>query len=62
MNNYETVCTGDYQFYTSSELSSKFGIHDHGKCLRKVAKEKYCNSPYTLTSGKCVQTIDATLA
>ncbi|MBO4600945.1 MAG: InlB B-repeat-containing protein [Bacilli bacterium] len=61
MNNYETVCASDYQFYSSSDLSSKFGIHDNGKCLKKVAKEKYCAEGYTLTSGKCIKTIDATL-
>ena len=62
MNNYETVCTGDYQYYSSADLSSKFGIHDNGKCLRKVAKEKYCDTEgYTLTNGKCIKTIDATL-
>lgn len=61
MNNYETVCASDYLFYSSSDLSSKFGIHDNGKCLRKVAKEKYCAEGYTLTSGKCIKTIDATL-
>lgn len=60
MNNYETVCSGDYQYYSSGELSSKFGIHDNGKCLRKVAKEAKCESGYTLTSDKCVKTIDAT--
>ncbi len=61
MNNYETVCTGDYKYYSSTELSSKFGIHDNGKCLRKVDKVKYCDSDYTLTNGKCIKTIDATL-
>ena len=60
MNNYETVCSGDYQYYSSDELSSKFGIHDGGKCLRKVSKEKYCDSGYTLTNNKCIKTIDAT--
>ena len=38
MGNYETVCTGNYKYYSSTELSSKFGIHDNGKCLRKVDK------------------------
>jgi hypothetical protein len=61
MNNYETVCSGDYQFYSSADLSSKFGIHDNGKCLRKVAKTKYCDDGYTLTGEKCIKTIDATL-
>ena len=60
MGNYETVCDSNYQFYSSSDLSSKFGIHDNGKCLRKVAKEAKCDSDYVLTSGKCVKTIDAT--
>ena len=60
MGNYETVCSGDYKYYSSGELSSKFGIHDNGKCLRKVAKEAKCESGYTFTSGKCVKTIDAT--
>ena len=57
---YETICASDYQYYSSDELSSKFGIHDNGKCLRKVAKEKYCDSGYTLTNNKCIKTIDAT--
>lgn len=61
MNNYETVCSSDYQYYSSSDLSSKFGIHDNGKCLKKVAKEKYCAEGYTLTSGKCIKTVEATL-
>ena len=61
MNNYETVCSSDYQFYSSSELSSKFGIHNNGRCLKKVAKTKYCDEGYTLTSGKCIKTIDATV-
>ena len=61
MNNYEIVCSSDYQYYTSAELSSKFNIHDNAKCLKKVAKTKYCDEGYTLTSGKCIKTIDATL-
>ena len=62
MGNYETVCSSDYQYYSSSDLSSKFGIHDNGKCLRKVSKVKYCDTDgYTLSNGKCVKTIDATL-
>lgn len=61
MGNYETVCDSNYQFYSSSDLSSKFGIHDNGKCLRKMAKEAKCDSDYVLTSGKCVKTIDATV-
>jgi uncharacterized repeat protein (TIGR02543 family) len=61
-SNYETVCSSDYQYYTSGELSSKFGIHNDGRCLRKVAKTKYCDvEGYTLTNNKCVKTIDATL-
>ena len=58
-NNYETVCSSDYQYYSSSELTSKFGLYDNGKCLRKVAKEKSCDSGYTLTNGKCIKTVDA---
>ena len=62
MNNYETVCSSDYKYYSSADLSSKFGIHDNGKCLRKVSKDKYCDTEgYTLTNGKCIKTIDATL-
>ena len=60
MNNYETVCASDYQYYSSGDLSSKFGIHDNGKCLRKVSKEAHCESGYTLTNNKCIKTIDAT--
>lgn len=60
MGHYETVCASDYQWYSSAELSSKFGIHDNGKCLKKVDKTKYCDSDYTLTNGKCIKTIDAT--
>ncbi len=60
MNNYETVCSGDYQYYSSADLSSKFGIHDNGKCLRKVEKAKYCDKEgYTLSGSNCVKTIDA---
>ena len=59
MNNYETVCASDYQYYSSADLSSKFGIHDNGKCLKKMDKEAKCDSEYVLTSGKCVKTIDA---
>ena len=61
IGNYETVCSSDYQFYSSGELSSKFGIHDNGKCLKKVSKEQYCDYGYTLTNGECVKTVDATL-
>ena len=62
MNNYEIVCASDYQYYTSDQLSSKFGIHDNAKCLKKVDKAKYCDQEgYTLSSGKCIKTIDATL-
>lgn len=61
MNNYETVCASDYKYYSSSELSSKFGIYDNGKCLKKVTKELYCDYGYTLTAGSCIKTIDATL-
>jgi uncharacterized repeat protein (TIGR02543 family) len=60
MNNYETVCDSDYQWYSSADLSSKFGIHDNGKCLKKVDKVKYCESGFTLDVGNCVKTIDAT--
>ena len=60
MNNYETVCASDYQYYSSGYLSSKFGIHDNGKCLRKVSKEAKCESGYILTNNKCIKTIDAT--
>jgi len=61
MNNYETVCSSDYQLYNSADLSSKFGIHDNAKCLRKVNKEKYCDDGYTLSGSNCIKTIDATL-
>lgn len=61
MNNYETVCSSDYQLYSSAELSSKFGIHDNAKCLKKVSKEKYCDDGYTLSGSSCTKTIDATL-
>lgn len=60
MNNYEIVCDSSYQYYSSADLSSKFGIHDNAKCLRKVAKEGKCEADYVLTSGKCVKTIAAT--
>ncbi len=60
-NNYETVCSNGYQYYSSTDLSSKFGIHDNGKCLKKVDKTKYCDNGYTLSNNKCVKTIDATL-
>lgn len=62
MNNYETVCASDYQWYSSADLSSKFGIHDNGKCLKKVAKNAQCDTSngYVLTNNKCVKTIDAT--
>ena len=59
-NNYETVCSGDYQYYSSAELSSKFGLYDNGKCLRKIAKEKSCDSGFTLTGDKCIKTTPAT--
>ena len=61
IGNYETVCSGDYQYYSSDELSSKFGIHDNGKCLKKVSKTKYCDDGYTLSGDKCIKTIDATV-
>ena len=61
-NNYDTVCASDYQYYSSEELTSKFGIHDNGKCLKKVDKTKYCDAEYTLTNNKCIKTIDATLS
>lgn len=60
-NNYETVCSGDYQYYSSSELSSKFSAHNNGGCYKKVDKAKYCDEDYVLTNGKCIKTIDATL-
>lgn len=62
MNNYETVCSGDYKYYSTEDLKNKFGLYNNGKCLKVVAKEKYCISPSVLTNGKCVETKDATLA
>ncbi len=60
-SSYETVCASDYQYYTTAQLASKFGIQgSNPKCLKKVAKTKYCDEGYTLTSGKCIKTIDAT--
>ena len=61
MNNYETKCSDDYKYYSSAELSSKFGIHNDGRCLRKVSKVKYCSDGYNLKNDKCVKTVDATL-
>ena len=61
MGNYETVCASDYKYYSSSELSSKFNIHDNGKCLKVVSKVKYCDSDYTLSNNKCQKTINATV-
>ena len=61
MNNYETVCSADYKYYSSSELSSKFGLYGNGKCFKKVAKEQYCDDGYSLITGSCIKTIDATL-
>lgn len=63
MNNYETICASDYKYYSSEELSSKFGIHDNGQCLKKVNKDTLCDTDngYVLISGKCVKTIDATV-
>ena len=58
MNNYETVCASDYQYYSSSDLSSKFGLYDNGKCLKKVAKEKYCDDGYTYTDNSCMKFAD----
>ena len=60
-NNYETVCASDYQYYSSEQLASKFGINDNGKCLKKVSKIKYCDEDYTLTNGKCIKTVNATV-
>lgn len=59
-SSYEIVCDSDYQYYSSDQLSSKFGIHDNAKCLKKVSKTKYCDENYTLTSGKCIKTVAAT--
>lgn len=63
MNNYETICDNSYKYYSSDELSSKFGIHDNGKCLKKVDKEEICDTAngYVLTAGSCIKTIDATI-
>ena len=61
MNNYETVCASDYQYYSSDQLKNKFGIYDNGKCLKKVSKVKYCDDGYTLTNNRCIKTIDATV-
>ena len=60
INDYTTTCGNGYEWYTSEQLSSKFGIHDNGKCLRIVDKVKYCESGFTLDVGNCVKTIDAT--
>ena len=60
MNNYDIVCASDYQYYSSADLSSKFGIHDNAKCLKKVAKEKYCDGGFVYTGGKCVTIVNAT--
>ena len=60
-NNYETICASDYQYYSSEQLSSKFGINDNGKCLKKVSKIKYCDEGFTLTDNKCIKTVNATV-
>lgn len=57
VGNYETQCSSDYKWYTSSELSSKFGIHNDGRCLKKVDKTSYCDDGYTLKDNKCVKVL-----
>lgn len=60
-SSYETVCASDYQYYTTAQLASKFGIQgSNPKCLKKVDKTKYCDAEYTLTNGKCIKTVNAT--
>ncbi len=61
INDYTTTCGSGYEWYSSEQLSAKFGIHDNGKCLRIVDKTSYCDAEgYTLSGSNCVKTIDAT--
>ena len=60
INAYEISCANGYEKYTTDQLA-KWNIHDGTLCLRIVDKETTCESGYTLTNGKCIKTIDATL-
>ena len=62
INDYTTTCASGYEWYTSEQLSAKFGIHDNGKCLRIVDKAPYCDAEgFTLSGSNCVETKEATL-
>lgn len=58
--NYITVCSSDYQYYTSRDLLNKFGAHNNGGCYKKYSKVSYCDKEgYTLSGTKCTKIIDA---
>ena len=61
INNYTTQCLDGYKYYSSEELSNKFGLHNDGKCLKVVNKIKYCLDGYILQDNdtRCVKTVDA---
>ena len=60
VGNYTTQCSDGYKYYSSDELSTKFGLHNDGKCLKIVSKEKYCLDGWNLQDNdtRCVKTIE----
>ncbi len=60
-SNYTTTsCPNNYKYYSSADLLSKFGAHDGGGCFKVYDAESKCDADFTLISGKCVKTINAT--
>ncbi len=63
MTNAKMSCDSlsNYQ-YVGDPNKTFTGINGlNGGCFPEVEKTKYCDEGYTLTSGKCIKTIDATL-
>lgn len=60
INGYEISCSEGYEYYNTGQLA-QWNIHDGGLCLRIVDKELYCENGFTLTDGRCLKTVAATV-
>ena len=49
-----------YQYYSSSDIATKFNVQAEDGCYKKSSKVKTCHEGYTLKDGVCTKTVDAT--